>query len=786
MKTRSPKKMRTRSFLTMLATAAAIFSSGGTALSDQPMHSAPVLKSISVPFGLLTRAGFGEVRMDSQDVTIPSFHPQTFSGLDVMTDAGAPCATWRISFQKGRAATDYALFADDTPTATAFTPTPSAGGQNLTKGDYVWNVSCRTADGISSNTVTLTYQGIANAVNYGANDPNFGATPSGFGDIAGARFLISVGTDAHLKRYIMPLGAAKNQVTVQPADVARMPYTTNVTTGNNSGNIRITGFVSAGTVTGGGNFVFGAASNSVSTTHDITVDHVKYYGSEAMIKGNTAFGGFAFQNCTTNCVIRDSYFEFVEAGTSLSDNVTVQRVDIRYVYGDCINIGSANHIRVYDVRCMAPMSRFRGNHTDTFQIADNATPNDVIIQRVAQLTGDGDDYAQGIYFGGSILGGGGSLKGYVDDGTAEHGPGNIFTRTAGSWGTGAQGATIVIPGHIAGADGVTMSCIPISCQTNGTPSTAKLNGLAPTNIGNSANPANMWGVGTQNFQMSGILAEVGSTHGFAQQGNNGASYMYDFSYTQVDANPRKINSFMGSIAPAPTGKHGVLTVTSAATTNLPEISTGYVTLSGRLNYPGCAFCFNGGIGSKITGSDFGPGTYDLPDNGSILGTVPPQSMQSSQAYFVGGAWGEQGNCNSPAQGGSLSIDRGWFQGGYFGLANCAGMFPSSNTIIGKKVFGYAPNGALSPADFASGMMPREYLNAHPVTSKSSADELLLRSCLSQKGKIGGKLDRGDGFWNSAFAGETNAANHTGGGDWIIFDGSKHVISTHVAGCEAAP
>lgn len=750
--------------------------SHGGLSSVAPPGNAPILQSVSVPFGLLTRTAKGSVRLSSVDMTAPSIHPVTFPGLDLWV-GGTQCATHTVTFNSGRSSTDFTLIAADTAEgSTAVTPKPSSTGQGNLSGNYVFDYKCKDANGNQSNTVQLTYTGVANAVNIGTGDSTTSLFPATFGNTTAQMILYSVGTDIHNSRTILGLSNFANLVTVEPADPARFPNVSNITTGNGTSNVRVTGFTASWARPSGDNVVFGPVSTT--GTHDVSFDHDNFYGSEAMVNNNTAMQTFGVAGCSANCSFSDSYGEFTESGGALASNTTYTNITIRYIYGDCWNVQSSNIIRMYDIKCISPMSRLGGNHTDTLQVADNATPKDVIIQRFAQMTGDGDDVAQGIYFGGGLL----QLTGYIDDGTAGHGPGTILTRLSGYWGTGAEHATIVISGSILASDNVTLHCLPSGCITAGTPTQAQLTGLAATNIGSPGSPVTIYGAGTQDFKLSGVVAELGSDHGFDQVGNGGTSWLYDFAYTRVKADPAKVNTFTGSIAPTGVGNHATLTATTTATTNLPAYSTGYINAAGRLNFPGCAYCSAGGIGSKLSGSDFGPGTYDLP-SGASLGTVTSQTMQMSQAYDYNNGFAKQYNINLPPQGGTLNFDRGWFQGGFTGDAG----FPSSNTTIGSAVFGYAPNGAVpTAADYASGMLPKDYLLAHPVTDTTTPDQILARTCLSQKGKIGGVLDRGAGFWNSAFTGETNSVTHTGGGDWIIFDGTNHVVSTHVTGCEAAP
>lgn len=752
--------------------------------SPNLVPTAPVLQAVTVPYGNLTRTGHGTVRLNSPPVTTAAVNAVSYPGLGLLAPTSIPCDTWTLSFvsnSASRPGSDFTLPPANTAEgAAAITPGVSSTGQGNLAGNYVWNVSC-VGNGFASNTVQLTYQTVTNAVNLAQADrQDFGATPAGFGNVAGAQVLFSVGSDFHAiaTNQMRFAGAFTNKVKFTPADVARLPYMSHIGIGGSMSNLRVTGFILSGSLPSGVNVVMGGGASTGNTLHDIDFDHMEYHGSQAMINGNSAFSGFGLSCTGGPCTFTDSLIDYTEAGMSLGNNMTYQRINIRHIYSDCMNMQNVTNVLIEDFNCIAPMIRAGGNHTDTMQIADQATPNGVTVRRFTQIQGDGDDVAQGPYFGGAQLGSGASpFKAYIDDGTAAHGPGTIITRVSGYWGTGAGNSTIVIPGVIASSDGVTINCIP-ACNTAGTPTTGNVTGIAPTVIGSPASPVNVYGVGTQNFKMSGIMAGVGSFHGFTQGGNAGTSWLYDFDYHQGQGNPFLTSTFQASA----TG--GIMTVTNTCTSNVPGEPC---FIGGRLNYPGCNYCSTNQISSKISGSDQGPGQWNL--TGGAGGNFTLQTLNSSASYPLDGAWGEQSNCNTPHQSGTLNIDRGYFQGGYFanGGGCAAGVnFPSSNTTVGTKVFGYSPNGTLSAADYASGMLPSAYILAHPSTGSTTPAQMLTIECLANKGKIGGKKDLGGGLWAGAVTGETDAINHTGGGDWIIFDGTSHVVSNHIPGCEAAP
>lgn len=756
----------------------------------QPTN-APVLQAVTVPLGINTPTGRGGVFSAALDVTTTSIHPVTYSGLGLMSPTAPACGFWYWSWfsnSAGRTSADWTLAAPGTASASALTPVPtSTGNQNLA-GNTVFNVYCTDATGlIQSNTVAFTYTPDLKTATVGTSDnTGSGVTPGTWGNIAGQRITLAVG--ASRQNLSIALGNYTNQVTITPADTARRPKLTQLgAQGAFPSNLLFTDWVLSGSLTSvPTNVVIGVTTSAANAVHDIIFDKIKFYGSEAMLGSNTAQGAIGWPgtnggSCGSNCILQDSEFNYVESGIGPSTNATYLRTSLRYVYNNCIFITNKNNILLQDVKCLAPMQRPGGVHPDMMQMADGYSPGKVgspiIIQRFLASTADGDYFAQGPYFGGSTL----SAPGYVDDGTGAHGPGNIFTRTGGGL---IDGVTIAIPGFVSASAQVTISCIS-SCASQAT-----LVGLSPTNIGNSGSPITLYSTGTQDFQMSGIMSSQGGPYGTSQRGNAGSSWLYDYDYTILNSQNPLVSTFDGEIVVA-----GTLTSYSTAVSSVPN-ETGFIGGGGRLNFPGCNYCFNGGVGEASSGTRVGPGTYPLQN--SLLGTVARQTMQISGVYGGQAApYWVQSNCDKPdVQAGTLTVDRGTMLTGYGpvpGTPTCTvGVnFPASNTTIGSHAFGatfsgYTPSGGnVSGVDYASGILPEAYLAAYAFTAADTPDKVELVHCLAFKPSLGGKRDAGSGLAYGSVTPATNV-NGSGGGDLMYFNGTSHVSGRHVAGCEAIP
>ncbi len=766
---------------------AALFSLVGLVAAASPAHAihrgavtlqAPILQAVSVPYGLKTPSGRGSVRLSSVDVTTTAVHPQTFSGLD-MWIGGTPCATWSQTFVSGRSSADFNLIAANTPEGVnAQTPNATSTGAGNATGNYGFSVSCKDANGNSSNTVNLTYVGVTNAVNIGTTDrTDFGVVPAGFGNIAGAQVLLSVGGDWHNSTNLSSMrfnGAFANLVTITPADTSRRPYIVSINTGGTMDNYRATDIVESGVVApanGSLNLMSGWSNNAAT---NIQWDHIHGFYSEAMLGTNSALGAFS-GTCATagSCGLTDSDFEYIETGTSPGGNLTIQRVNFRYFYNNCIFLGNIFNTSFLDDMCIAPNIAAGGLHTDNMQVSDGATPVGLTIQRFLAAQADGSDQAQGVIFGGALL----NITGYVDDGTTGHGPGTILTRVTGGYDTGNSGSRIVTAaGTTNGFDAtaaVTMTCTVTNCNQV----SVQLNNLAPTNIGSPAAPVHFYGSGIVNLHIDGIINNQATFHGFASNGEAGTSYVRDMMYFQQDANPHLQSSWTGSIHVTGTTT-AILTMTTGLSSNIP---TEAPYLGGRMQYTGCNYCGTSSIGTIISGTPGGPATYNMTvASGSV--DVSSEVMNNSDGYpITGGVWINQFNCAiAEAHSGTFQIGPGYGQGSYF-----AGTFgdpcPPANTTL-SHFFGNAPN-TLTGADFASGQTPQAYTQAITWQGQTPA-QILTKNCLAAKGKIGGKLDGGSGLWWNAVTGETDAVAHTGGGNWTINNGQDSGV--HIPGCEAAP
>lgn len=748
--------------------------------------NAPVLQAVSVPFGVKTLTGRGNVRLSSLDVTTTSVHPVTFSGLGLMSPTAPACAFWTLTFvsnTSGRPSTDFTIIAPGTAEgSSAITPVPSSTGNQNLAGTYTWNVSCTDSGGNSSNTVTLAYTPTSNAITVGDTEAlNAVIYPSGFGNVAGAKITAAVGMDRHTGGFNPQPGIFTNQVTITPADTSRRPYLAQLgVSGSKPGNVLFYDWVLSGALTGSPtNAIIGIVPTANNALSDIVFDTIKYYGSETMLGGNSAQGAISFfpsqGSCTSNCGVTNSEFNYVESGTTPKTNTYLRFVTFRYVYNNCLFFTTNSNFEVSDTKCLSPMQRYQGAHPDNAQICDTCVPGPgVLIQRFLSSQADGDYFAQGPVFGGTIM----NVPGYVGPGT------NVFTKTGSAFLNVENGNLVVIPGFISSAAGVTMTCIG-SCSTA---TQVTLNGLAPTTIGSAGSPVNMYGPNVNNLMMSGIMDTQAGPYGIAMGGNAGTSYLYDYDYVGIDTQNPAIGTFTGSI----TG--GVLTATTTATSNIPG-QTAWINgpggSMGRLNYSGCVYTSSCTVNGKTSGSDAGPGVFTTSGPNVASGTIQISGAYPGQAVPAF----EPSNCNLPdVQGGSFGLDRGTFSSGYFPRnASCTvGVnFPAANMTVGSHAFGPTasgytpPGGAVTGADYASGVLPAVYLAAHSWTAADTADDIERIECLARKPSLGGKRDAGGGLGYGAVTPATNA-NGSGGGDLMYFNGTSHVAGRHVTGCEAIP
>ncbi len=851
---------------------------------------APTLQNVTVPMGVLTQTGRGGVLLDGLDFTTLAIKPQTFAGFDLMTPNSIPCNTYTLAFlsnSAGRPGTDFTIPGANAPHATALSPIVSSTGVNHLAGDYIWTAKCTSAGGVDSNTVQIKYQSdLASAYIGSADRLDFGVYPGSMGSVAGQSIKFAVGFDNRTIGTTLSVASFTNQVNILPADSLRRPALASFRlSGSAPGNVKISDMVLSGTIPSGVTSSF--IINYVTTpVHDILVDNVHYYGSEAMLQAFngslTSQGAIGFTGCSANCTIQNSSFDYIESGASLTSNVTYNDVFYRYFYNNCLVIGQgAANIKVTGGGCFSPMQRPGGVHPDNLQGADaSGNGPSIVFQRFTVSQADGSYFAQGPYFGGGGVdsrifiddgsgngvpsgiagnvatrvgaGWGSSTNGkiaavqglftsaagitvtclgsngcpaasqvtlvgltptqfgtfaapvkmttadgttvyvFIDNGAGGGRPsgvnGNVATKVSGGWGYALQGSLVAVAGLFDGSAGIHVRCSPQSCDTA---TQATLVGLSPTIYTNDVNPGQLVTLGMSGMQMSGIVSIQAGPYGLLQVGNSGTSWLYDYDYVAMKPQNPLTGTFQGQLV------NGLLTATTQATSNLPN-EQAFIEAGGRLRYTGsnglCDYCFNGGVGFKTSGSALGPGTYNTQ---TTTENAPLQTMTITGGYSTGAPFFSQAHCNDPLiQEGTFNIDRGVFWSGMFpqtGTGCVVGTnFPAPNTTIGNHAFGPTsngytpPGGALTAADYASGMLPFDYIAAHTFTAAETYQDNILVACLANKGKIGGKKDGGGGVWYGAFTGETNALTHTGGGDWIYFDGTNHVVGPHIPGCENAP
>lgn len=718
----------------------------------------------------MTRNGKGSVRLSSMDFTTSAFKPFTFSGIDLQTPAGTPCATWNVTFVSGRSSTDFTLPAANVAEgASAVTPVPSSTGANNLTGTYVFNVSCKDAGANVSNTVTLTRTivnpGGGGAVNYGTTDTNVNFMPSGFGTSPGAYILFSTGMDRSNARFVFNISSGFTQTVVLTyADITRPGGLSNMQIASTT-NLAVNDLVASGAFASQGALcVFCSSNGPYSNT---TFNRDFGYFSVSYI-GNASTGYYNAGGCTSGCGLFDSGVDTIDTGITSGGNPTISNVWVWHFYDNCHFLGdSTAGIAFQDVMCIAPMTR-SAIHTDNSQIADGATPPNITYKRFMQLQADGFDQAQGAMFFGNLLVG----MGYVDDGTASHGPGTQLTLTStgnlGVFSSSSNGSQIFSPfgSPVGVSDNVRVTCIG-SCSGN---NKANLN-ISATNIGSPGSPVAFYSVKVTNMQLDGMIYAGATFNGYSQTGAFGTSFFKDFDYVQQNANPAAITTYQGSI----TGS--VLTVSTQPTSNIPSILIPLVAFAGRLNYPGCAYC-GVGIAQQLTGPSQGIGTYQLS---SAPGNLTTQTIQNSTAYPITGAGAIGfGSCGTPVYGaGAMTVSSGY---GQSGIGSCSDIaFSHTFSTTG----GGGATGSASASDFASGMLPQTYLQAIPGATwqAMTIPQMQAKVCLSLKKKIGGAFDGGGGVWYGSLTGETDAVLHTGGGNWIQ-NGVDSGI--HIAGCEAAP
>lgn len=740
----------------------------------------PVLQTVTVDFGTLTRTGRGGVRLSMMPETSTAVRPVTASGLGVMTTLGPACATWTMTFDhntSGRPGTDFTVISANTPEgSTAITPIVASGGQNNLAGDYYWNVSCKASDGSSSNVAQLVYHSITNAVNIGSDDrTDFGVFPSGFGNVAGAKILLSTGY-AKLTRNDIKLGTSfSNQVVLQDADRNRHSKISNMAITGMS-NMKVQGlrfsWDQSTAVTGGSVCTLCTRSSSGTFTNVIFEDNQGYF-SEALMgyPAGGGWGAFNFQGCLSGCELNNSGIDYSSGGIGADNgtSATVNNSWLRHIYSDCYFFSNSGTPTgpgwtINDSMCIAPNTR-SAVHPDNGQVADQGTPMNTTVNRMIQEIAEGSTNSQGLPFGGGPLGNLDQVLGYVDDGTGSHGPGKVLTLTSGGFGFAANGSYIysTVGSPVGLTDFVQMTCSG-GCAGK---TVATLSLASDTNIGSPGSPVHFYSIPSYNFNVHGIVYSGGIYKAVQWSGESGSSSYTNFGIVLHDANPFYQTSFTGTIS------GNTLTVAGPITNNIPGSVPPYFIADyasgdgGNLKYTG--HNWDVGIDKQLTGSTSEEGTYRLLSSPGDIGPIP---MISSRSVPVAGAGFYYVNCDvPPLHTGTLTVDSGYAN--YF-----SGSCPNvTQTHIIVPV----------AADFASGMLPKDYLAAvtNAQWSAMTPDQIRTKDCLALKPAIGGQLDAGGGKWYGPFTGETNAGTHTGGGDWIT-DSTYISDGHHVSGCEAAP
>ncbi len=587
------------------------------------LTQAPVLQNQTIVVGRLTPSGRNASRLNSQSFTVPAYKPVTYKGIDLLSPTSIPCDTWKrpvfVSNTAGRTGADWTLIADNTPEGTsAIIPVPSSTGANHLDGDYVFTVQC-TGGGNLSNTVQLTLNTVADKVSIGQNDrTDFGNFPSGFGNTPGQGIIFSRGSDWHTVRWSLTLGNYANQVTIEPAEANGSPYFSNMALVNGS-NIWFRNFVASGdTDISGVNYIFRDQTTGTNTLHDVLFDNLNYYGKLQFIprsSNNSGQGTFSISSCTSNCKVQDSSASWVIGGYSNMPNTEVSNVYISYFTNNCTFLATGRNDAPFKITnfstCASPAIMAGGNHVDAMQVADTSSPDGITVRNFWSLQAAGTDEAQGPIFGGGPFSG----TGYIDDGTAAHGPGVIMTLVTGSPGNGAGSMHVQVPGYITPEDLVYWA------SSTGGQKVLTLTNFAPAVIGSPASPVAIYGVTPYNFHMDGIVSTNSTFRGWTASGQTGTSWFKHFGYVMQDANPPQITSYTGTI-----DSNTQLTVLSVPTTNRPNESEPFVQGGGRLRYSGgggasCTWCGVGVAGQQTSTEDVqavGVGTITISGQYPIL------------------------------------------------------------------------------------------------------------------------------------------------------------------------
>lgn len=744
-----------------------------------PQSVAPVLQNQTVNMGLLTRTGRGGVKLNSSDITTVdvSGNPLvTFSGLDLQVPLTIPCATFTVTFNSGRSSGDFTLIAADTPVASAITPVVAAGGQGNLTGNYVFNVSCKDAGGNVSNTVTLTYTGVANAVNWGdqSGDVTFGIWPSGFGNVAGAKVLISTGYNRMASRVSINIASTfTNQVTWQNADVTRPAAMTNLQLQSMT-NVRMLSLIASGDLTAavanGAGVVFGFAASGGAYSNAVLEDTHGYFNPSYIATAINTFG-FQWNGCTSGCGGTNNSVDYIQQGVTFDGGTagTINGMTIRHFYQNGAQAANTAAWTINDLHMIAPMIQNPLVHADNFQCSNGASCDNLIFNRLLVAQADGVAPAQGIPFGGGgqatieTLGGGtANAAVYCDDGSGTGTPGNTCTVVAISGGTSAQfqsGASgahvyIVAGGNaIPFASNVKLTCSSGTClgKTTGTVSGPAIS------VGTPGAPVAMYVANNANLQINGMASSISEPNGTFLNGSAGTSAIQQVTAVQHSPSTFSETQFTGTIT-------GNQLVASGLSNNIPGASNTPLGAQMTLRYTGgaCAGTYATGCGVIASGPNSVAGTYTL--SGSP-GNVGPVTMFASFAFPLPSGTVNTfrpGSCSDAnANIGTMAITGVHYQGGTSGSPCPPANFTTTHAFYG--------NASVAGSDFALGVIPQTTLEAIPRSTwiAYTDAQVLAAMCRAMLPASGGVFDAGGGNWYGAF---------TGTGEWN--DGS----GTAITGC----
>lgn len=502
-----------------------------------PISAGPVLQNVSDNFGSETPANLGSVFLASQDIDYGTgFIPKGFDAL-----VSGSCAKYSTAITGGTAS--HWNVASHVVSASARTPSPTAAGvsAHLNAGPYTIRIDCEDASNNVLTSKNLTRTIIPNAVSFGTGDRNFSNWPAGFGTIAGAKFLFSTGFVSNAAALGLTFGPFATNVIVTWADTAKPGSMNQLTTGVNTGNITLKDMTFTGsTVSNNGQVV---ALNGQGTS-PINMDNVHaFYKSTTPNIGNLQFlsGGITGGNGAAGGTINNVGCNWCGTGASALSHYTMSNVVFRYFQNNCWFIGSVTNVEIDDPVCASPQGNI-AFHQDTFQFCDGCTPHDINFKRVLIIQADGNNTTQGLYFGGAVLGQGGSVTpnptGYISAGAGLTTPGKVLTFVTGSLDTGSNGSTIFSSdagAHAVGfgvQDNAIMTCAGGSNCGGQTSATLAL--ASNINLGTAGAPVPIYGKQAYNINIDQV-AYIGYTINGLTMGSNYDNYNYSnfaFVYTQ--------------------------------------------------------------------------------------------------------------------------------------------------------------------------------------------------------------------------------------------------------------